>query len=113
MTTAERLKLLNEWYEHSTALDAADKDFCELLGIDDLDRCPILKAAWGVHQAYTESVAARIGDTFDWLTWWWYDADRGKGTCEAKASSWEAEKPIRTIRDLCEIIEADLPGGQS
>jgi len=108
VTHEERLKLLTEWRDASLALDEAAENFTSLLGIEDLERCPILLAAWRLHEAYTTSLSARVGDKYDWLNWWWYDAKRGKGTCEVTLSAWDKPKPIRTVEDLCEVIEADL-----
>lgn len=109
MTHDDRLDLLREWHKRGRALEAATEKFCDLLGIEDLEGCPLLGAAWRMWDSYTASVAARVGDGFNWLNWWWFDAKRGKGTCEARAASWPSTKPIRTLKDLLAIIEADLP----
>ena len=105
MTHEERLALLNTWYERGTAWQSAHDDFCGLLGIEDLEKCPILLAGWRIHEEYTKSVATRVGDKGGWLNWWWYDAERGQKGFEAKASNWEKLRPIRTISDLCVLIE--------
>jgi len=110
VTHKERLALLNEWYERSLARELAEDDFCRLLGVEDLERCPTLLAGWRLHEEYTKSAAALVGDRWGWLNWWWYDAKRGTGTCEAKASAWDETKPIRTVEDLCELIEIENNG---
>lgn len=114
MTHEERLKLLTEWYGKGLALEEAADDFRRLLGIEDTTGCSILKAAWDVWDAYTAEVSARVGDTIGWLMlWWWCEARHGTGTCDAAAAAWKGKtRPIRTVKDLCRLIEADLPKGQ-
>jgi hypothetical protein len=109
MTHDARLRLLDEWYVHSLAWELAYEDFRKLLGVEDLEKCPMLIAGWSMHEAYTKAVSVLSGDRDDWLTWWWNDAEHGTRNMEAAAATWEGKtRPIRTIADLCEIIEADL-----
>jgi hypothetical protein len=112
MTHDERLKLLNNWYERSLAWELAYDDFRTLLGVGDLEKCPVLMAGWNLHEAYTKTVSALVGDRDEWLSWWWHDAQHGNRAMKAAAFSWKGKtRPIRTIADLCKIIEADLPKG--
>ena len=110
MSHAERLKLLTEWCKKGIELDKAAKDLIKCMGISDIGYCPILKSSYDIFNAYTASVAVQVEDTFGWLVW--YDTDAHFGTaknCRAAASAWNGKmKDIRTVKDLCEIIEADL-----
>ena len=109
MIRKERFKLLDNWYERSLAWELAFENFRKMLGVDDLEKCPMLMAGWNLHEAYTHGVSAQVGDRDEWLTWWWNDAEHGMRDMEAAASTWEGKpRPIRTIQDLCELIEADL-----
>lgn len=109
MTHDERLKLLNDWYKRGLAWELAYEDLRTMLGVEDLERCPLLLAGWNLHEAYTKSVSAQVGDRDEWLAWWWNDAEHGNKNMEAAAVVWEGKtRPIHTIADLCEIIEADL-----
>jgi hypothetical protein len=112
MTHEERLKLLQTWYEKGVALEKASDEVCKVFDVGDLDRCAILAAAWGLWGAYTDAVAAAVGAECpgmdDWCTWWWWEAKHGTGTCDAKAAAWKKARLIRTVDDLCKLIEADL-----
>jgi hypothetical protein len=110
MSHAERLKLLTEWCKKGIELDKAAKDLIKCMGISDIDYCPILKSSYDIFNYYTASVAVQVEDTSGWLVW--YDTGAHFGTaknCEAGAGSWAGRmKDIRTVEDLCGLIEADL-----
>ena len=115
MTHNERLKLLQTWYEKGVALEKASEGICDVFAVGDMDRAPILAAAWTLWGAYTEVVAVRVGAECpgmdNWCAWWWWEAKHcklGVNPYEAKAASWAKARPIRTVADLCGLIEADL-----
>lgn len=110
MSHGERLKLLTEWCKKGIELEKAVKEFIKCLGVGDIGRCPILKSAYEIYDAYTASIAVRTGDSFGWLVWYDTDANFGRAkSCKAGAGAWKGKlKDIRTVEALCEIIEADL-----
>ena len=108
MTHKERLKRLEEWQKHGEDLEAATEQFRAAVGACDIERSPILKAAWGLWDEYTAVTAQAVGDTDSWLQWWWYENDRGAKGLKARAAKWTRRRPIRTLADLCKLIEADL-----
>lgn len=119
MTHEERLKLLQTWYEKGVALEKASDEVCKVFGVGDLDRCVNLAAAWNLWDAYTDAVATAVGaevwdDSQDDvpyrsdLHWGWYDNLRGEGGMKVKVAAWKKARLIRTVDDLCKLIEADL-----
>lgn len=121
MTHKKRLKLLQTWHEKGLALEKASDEICKVFDVDNMDRCAILAAAWDLWDAYTDAVATLVGvkvwDTTgddvpfrSDLQWWWYDNKHGGGGLKAAAAAaaWDKTRPIRTVADLCELIEADL-----
>jgi len=115
MTHDERLQLLQTWNEKGEALEKSSDDLCTMFDVGSLDRTPILAAAWTLWGAYTEVVAVRVGAECpgmdNWCAWWWWEAKHGKlgvNSYEAKAAAWDEARPIRTVADLCGLIEADL-----
>lgn len=119
MTHEERLKLLQTWYEKGLALETASDEVCTVFGVGDLDRCANLAAAWNLWDAYTDAVATAVGaevwdDSQDDvpyrsdLHWWWHDNLRGEGGMKVKVAAWKKARLIRTVDDLCKLIEADL-----
>ena len=111
MTHDERLKMMQTWQERGIALEDATRDVRRVfLGITS-DECALMSASESIREAYTALVALRIGDALGWLDWWWYETKHGqqKPPFSAKANSWKRRRQIRTLEDLCKIIEADLP----
>ena len=100
-------------------LEKASDEVCKVFGVGDLDRCAILSAAWGLWDAYTDAVATLVGAEV-WETksddvpcrsdlhWWWHENIHGKGGLTVKAATWKKARLIRTVDDLCRLIEADL-----
>lgn len=119
MTHEERLKLLQTWYEKGVALEKASDEVCKVFGVGDLDRCAILSAACNLWDAYTDAVATLAGAEV-WKTtgddvpcrsdlhWWWYENKRGRGNLKVKLVGWKRFRLIRSVDDLCRLIEADL-----
>jgi hypothetical protein len=115
MTHNKRLKLLQAWHKKGLALEKASDDLCTMFDVGSLDRVPILAVAWNLWDDYTEVVAVSVGAKCsgmdNWCRWWWRDGNLGKPSLEpieAKAAIWDEARPIRTVADLCELIEADI-----
>jgi hypothetical protein len=49
-----------------------------------------------------------VDDTGGWLSWYCWDNSMGKKAHKAKAPSWKKFKKVKTLKDLCKIMEADL-----
>jgi hypothetical protein len=108
MTTKDRMKLLTEWKEQ---FEKCDKAWTELevvfRGLDtDSD---IGMAVWDTFEKYTASISKIIGDTGDFLDWYRWENDMGANMMQAKAASWKKARKICDLKDLCLVIEADIP----
>lgn len=107
MTSKERYKLLVEWKDQYEVCDEAQKLLEKLLRGFDTDS-PLGAAIWTTFDRYTDALAANVGDTGAWLSWFCWDNNMGAKSSKAKASSWKRMKTIKTLKDLCKIIEADI-----
>ena len=107
MTSKERYKLLVQWQEQYESCEEAQKLLDQLLRGFDTDS-PLGAAIWATFDKYTDTLAAVVDDTGGWLSWYCWDNSMGKKAHKAKAPSWKKFKKVKTLKDLCKIIEEDI-----
>lgn len=107
MTTKERMKLLTKWKEQFEVCDKAWTELGRLFNGLDVDSV-IGMVVWGNFEKYTELVSMAVGDSGSWLSWYCLENDMGAKGHSAKASKWKSMRVIRSLNDLCKIIEADI-----
>lgn len=106
MTTAARTLLV---VTAVTRHDALQRAFEPIIAAFNNHDFPAFDEAWRTFAAYLAAISREIGDRHELLHWFIYDNDCGRKKLPAKAGAWPAPRPIRTVRDLVRLIEADLP----
>ena len=106
MEHKERMGLLNEWDLQLFQVDNIRKQIDEIFGccIDSQFYSVMIDLAG----KYTKAVADLVGDSGDWLEWYWLENDMGARGHEAKASNWKKLRKVTNIEVLCKLIEADI-----
>ena len=107
MTHKERMKLLKEWEGQLLAADNIRKDIEAVFG--DCVESKFFSVRSEMALTYTRTLSALTGDTGEWLDWYWLENDMGEKEMAAKASNWKKIKKIKSLNDLCKLIEADIP----
>jgi len=76
MTPLEVERRLKVWREHIVAVEAAyDALYALTKASPESSLCAPSSA---LSNAYTEAVAEIVGDSKEWLIWWWLEARMGK-----------------------------------
>lgn len=107
MTHKERMRLLKQWQDQLIAVDNVRKDIDAIFG--DCIESEFYSVISKMAGTYTKTLSALIGDTGEWLDWYWLENYMGKREMEAKASNWNKMRKIKNLNDLCKLIEADIP----
>lgn len=96
-----KLELLKEWERNIKASDEVLNRLYEFFGY-----CtgPIEKSISSLQRDYTDAISKLVGDTEDSLWWYWTDNDMGANGYEA--GFYGDPKPITSIEQLLELIEA-------
>jgi hypothetical protein len=111
MTRKERMELLTKWIEYHAVCDKTWSDLEKLFGSLQPEGS-LSDIIWVAFSKNTAVFSRCIGDSFGWLNWFWLENDMGASGLSAKASSWKKARRIKTLKDLCALIEADLEPAQ-
>lgn len=65
---------------------------------------PLLDAIYRVEAAYTDAVAAQVGDVDGWLQWFRWECDMGKKPLEARRHDKARFVKVRTVRQLARLV---------
>ena len=65
---------------------------------------PLLDAIYKMEAAYTEAVAAQLGDANGWLLWFRWECDMGKKPLKACCRAGEPMRDIRTLKQLARLV---------
>lgn len=106
MTHKERIKLLREWEKQVCEVDTLWKSLRILF--DCRPESQIFQVLYGTLIKYSHVVSALVCDGGDWLEWYHFENAMGGKQMEAKAGAWKKGRKIKSIEDLCRLIEADL-----
>lgn len=90
-----------KWIEISKQLDQRIDELNGLLGCDGTS--PLHSMVYSMHAAYTDAISREIGDSFEWLNWFYFE--NGLGERGMEAGDKDNIKPIKTVDDLLELIE--------
>lgn len=100
MTPAEMLPILTEWRD---TIRKAEADISEYIApLRPIPESPLYIIPWNLMDAYTRAVSARIGDQFEWLSWYWADNDMGAKAMEAQIDG--KTYKVRTLKQLARVI---------
>lgn len=102
MTRDEAETLLSRWRDRFKDIQSVFDAACELHGGDGESRWA--KAVYSAFAGYTEMLAIVVGDDDGWLDWFLWENSAGRNKLEAKAASWDKPRPIKTVRDLVDVI---------
>jgi len=106
MKHAERLALLQEWEKHYRELDRVTISLEAVVG--NIVESPLGATMWKVFEQYTAVLSQLVGDSFDWLNWYWLENNMGRKKMTAQAARWKVWRKITNIKILCTLIEADV-----
>ena len=103
MNKKQKLKLLEEWSNYHAKITEVYDAFTFLFGADS--ECKALTPMWDMFNSYTDLVAKQVGDEDNWLAWFAWDNYFGDSKLEAGATNWKKPRPIKTLKDLLDLIE--------
>jgi hypothetical protein len=102
LTRAEVLDILRPWHERTVELQRQWDAFEALTGGDPYH--PFGTAVWGIHEAYTKTIAAQVGDEGGWLSWWHYECGLGATPKEAYRALGTKALRVSTLERLATVI---------
>ena len=95
------LALLGDWKKHHDAVEKLMQGIETSIGLD-IDG-PLFETVWRLFDAYTCALAVEVGDMGEWMPWYQGENDMGAGKRHAGYD--DKTKPIKTLKDLCWLIE--------
>jgi hypothetical protein len=102
MTTKQRIAAIEKVVVHHDLLDYEWDRLIKVVGNHDM---PLFEQSWKVFDAYVEAVSAMVGDECGWISWFISDNECGLKALSARAGKGKHLAPIRTIKQLVELIE--------
>ncbi len=102
MTATQIETLLTPWLAHWRTIDTTFESQAGTHGADC--EAPFWKAVYQIFDAYTEQLAAQIGDKDGWLFWFIYDNDAGANAYPASMNAGTTPRRIRTLKDLSKLL---------
>lgn len=110
MKTAEDiLPVLQRWVSVVTEVEEALAPLAEATGMDP--ECRLHGAIYGAVGLATEWAADKIGTSFDWLEWFWFENQMGERGFEAGCAGHD-RAPIRTLEDFATLLAADVAASE-
>lgn len=103
MTTDQMIAELTTWRDRIVESDEAIENLLEPLMLSP--ESPLYQTFWSLQGAYTTSVAKIVGDSDEWLPWFWSENEMGKRGHEACPGTGYPMRKIKTIADLAQLIE--------
>jgi hypothetical protein len=103
MMTAHLIKKkIDDWQQKIAEVETQIDALNAVLGVSP--ESDFISAIHDVLSAYTDAVARDIGDTDDWLDWWWLEWSLGvKGGAEVTLPGY-GKRTIANTKDLAELI---------
>lgn len=98
---ATTLAKLDEWSMHHAAVERLIDGINYGIGLDP--NGPLFATVWALFDAYTDSLAAEIGDLGGWLDWYFAENDMGKRGHEAGYDG--KAKKIKNLGSLFWLVE--------
>lgn len=108
-TQEEIRKSLQTWLDLYNEMSAAQDRFHALTGA--FCDCALLGPTWNLFEAYSRELGARLGDLNDWLSWFLYDNQQGKGENLVVLSTESRTEGflVRNLDDLAYILATATP----
>lgn len=103
-TRTEKLALLKGWLEAFQKIQATYDALNKQFGL--APESPVGTVLFAGHTLATKYLSAILRDEHEMLHWFLWENDCGKKGMAAKAGSWEKERPIKTLANLLDFIEA-------
>lgn len=100
MTPADMLPLLAQWAARHAELSAQMDALAAPFGGDATG--PLFDAVWRTWDAYTDQLAARVGDQAEWLSWYCNENDMGRKRLAVISGTRSLQ--VRTVRQLATVI---------
>lgn len=94
------LALLTAWKARHDNLHKLMTTVSAALGLSV--ESPLFEATWGTFDDYTKTLAALLGDTSEWMSW--YQSENEMGTRGMAAGYDGALSPVKTLDDLLGLI---------
>jgi hypothetical protein len=94
------MSLLGDWQKHHAAINKMMCGINQHMGLDPDGS--MFVTVWAVFGAYTDSIAAEIGDYFGWLDWYRFETGMGQRSKEVQIDG--KTKRIKTLANLCTVI---------
>ena len=107
MTSKERYDLLVKWEKQYDLCQNAQHGMDTLFGSVDAEESILCRAIWRTFDEYTDTLSALIGDDFGWLNWFCWENGMGVNEFQARPNLCKKMRKIKTLKDLCKLIEAD------
>ena len=102
MKTKEKITIIEKLLAHYQEMRAMSDAMYELFGAVADSRA--MNPQWKAFDSYTDCVAKLVGDDWSWISWFIWENDCGKK--ELAAGKGNRMKPIKTVKDLVEMLEA-------
>lgn len=102
MNHAELITRLTEW--HITLADVEQQQDL-LMKLTGGVEGTLFLAINDLAIAYTKAVSQIVGDTNEWLDWWWQECDLGSKPMSASAGNDDPMHPIQTLAELAALIQ--------
>jgi hypothetical protein len=100
MNTEEKIKLIEEVIKRYKELSKGMDEVSALFGSADSN---FTNSVWNTFDAYVDCVGKLIGDEFDYINWFIFENDCGKGHMECGFEG--KEYKIKNIKDLVKFME--------
>ena len=94
------ISLLADWAKHHASVSKMMTGIKQHIGLDHDGA--MFVTIWAVFGAYTDAIAAEIGDYFEWLDWYRFETDMGQ--CSKQVMINGKYKRIKTLAQLATVI---------
>lgn len=102
-----RRAILAAWYLNITKTNALLAPVIDALDLPP--ESPVCAALFQLQGALTRATAELLDDSAEWLEWFHLDNEMGAKALEAGPGNGAPLRPIRTLEDLAQVMEAQQP----
>jgi len=105
MKAEEMIPILNQWRDDMIEVDMHMQALARVTGMspDSL----LWTAVSGTQERLTRATEHIVGDTCQWMSWFWLENDMGMKGMDAGYQ--DDMRPIKTVEDLAWLITGDRP----
>lgn len=107
MTPDRRRAILADWHRNITETDDLLDPVIDALELEP--ESPLCAARAQLQGALTRATAELLDDSAEWLEWFHLDNEMGAKGLAASPGKDVPPRPIRTLEDLAQIMEAQQP----